>query len=182
MKRVLSIVYLSLLAVFVIKAQTSEEVKDESTDSTVKSKEISVQLTPFGYISLPKGYWAYMNADYMDAWSGIIEPLEGDFKISFSDGLIVSVFDGEEKNLKWKKQLVTDNGIVYYGLAETKKSKRILAKIWTANFSAQIKNDSDIERFLEIIKRYRRGRCESCYDSRITKQLKKNFVRQIEND
>jgi hypothetical protein len=182
MKKILSIIFLFLLAVFIVKAQNPEEVKNKAADSTIKTKEISIQLTPFGYIILPKDYWAYMDADYMDAWGGVIEPIKGDFKIIFSDGIMVSVFDGEDKNLKWKKQLVTDNGIIYYALAETKKSKRILAKIWTANFSAKIKDDSDVERFLEIIKRYRRGKCESCFNSKYTKQLKKIFERQIEND
>lgn len=182
MIKVLSIIFLTLSLVFITNAQGAEEVKNKPAESTGKSKEITVQLTPFGYISLPKGYWAYMDADYMDAWGGIIEPLKGDFKIWFSDGLVVSVFDGEDKKFKWKKQLVTDNGIIYYALTENKKSKLILAKIWTANFSAQIKDDSDIERFLEIIKRYRRGRCERCFYSKNTKQLKKFFERQIEND
>lgn len=182
MKKALSIVCLSLFATFITNAQNSEEVKNKPADSVVKNKEISVQLTPFGYISLPRGYWAYMDADYMDAWGGIIEPLEGNFKIIYSDGIVVSVFDGENKNLKWKRYLETENGTITYALAENKKSKRILAKMWTANFSAQIKDDSDIERFLEIIKRYRRGRCESCFYSKNTKQLKKFFERQTKND
>lgn len=48
-------------------------------ETLTENKEIQIQLTPFGYISLPKGYWAFMDYDMRDAWSGLIEPLDGDF-------------------------------------------------------------------------------------------------------
>jgi GWxTD domain-containing protein len=81
-----------------------------------------VQLTPFGYITLPTGYWAYMNTDYHDAWSGIIEPLNSTFKIRFSDGIIESIFDREKKHIKWRKQLNVDNYTIVYALAIYKQT------------------------------------------------------------
>lgn len=145
-------------------------------------KEIEIQLTPFGYISLPKGYWAYMDANYGDAWAGFIETLDSKYKIRFSDGLIVSVFDGEDKNIKWRKELKTENYSITYALADDGKTKRILAKIKSANFSTQIQDDSDVDKFLEIISSYQTGRCESCFNSQSTKGIKKVFEKLNKND
>jgi thiol-disulfide isomerase/thioredoxin len=160
-----------------------DKVLPKNTNTVeVKNKEIQVQLTPFGYISLPKGYWTFMDADYMDAWGGLIESLNGDFKIRFSDGIIVSVFDGEDKNIKWKKELKTENYSINYALTDNGKTKRVLAKIKSANFSALIENDSDVIKFLEIISKYRIGRCEKCFNSHNTKGLRKFFEKYNEND
>lgn len=186
MKKLLFIIFILLLSNLVVNAQNSEIKPDltpkSSNQTEIKNKEIVIQLTPFGYISLPKGYWAYMDYNMMDAWGGIIEPLDGSFKIRFSDGIIVSVFDGENKNLKWKKELKTENYTINYALADDGKTKRILAKIGSANFSAQIKDDSEIEKFLEIISKYRKGRCESCFNSHYTKGLRKFFEKYNKND
>lgn len=152
------------------------------TETLTKNKEIQIQLTPFGYITLPKGYWAYMDYNMMDAWGGIIETLSGDFKIRFSDGLIISVFDGEEKNIKWRKELKTENYSINYALSDNGKNKRILAKIKSANFSVEIKDDLDINKFLEIISEYRIGRCESCFNSHNTKRMKKVFEQLNKDD
>ena len=114
----------------------------------------------------------------MDAWSGVIESLDGSFKIRFSDGTIVSVFDNKDKNIKWKKELKTENYSINYALEDRGKTKFILAKIKSANFSAQIQNDLDIDKFLEIISQYRTGQCEKCFNSRTTKYLKKFFEKQ----
>lgn len=138
-------------------------------------KKKVVQLTPYGYITLPIGYWAYMDTDYHDAWSGIIEPLNSTFKIRFSDGIIESIFDRETKHIKWQKQLNTDNYTIDYALAVNKKNKVVLAKIKSATFQLTIENESDIDIFLEIIRNYRVGRCEKCFDSHNTKMLKKFF-------
>ena len=92
-----------------VSAQNSQ-VKPETAPSNqpeANYEQIQVQITPNGYISLPRGYWAFMDANYMDAWGGLIESLNGDFWIRFSDGIIVSVFDGEDKNIKWRKELKT---------------------------------------------------------------------------
>ncbi len=173
------IIFLTLTLISFISAQNSEVKSDitfkPSAKTELNNKEIEVQLTPFGYISLPKGYWAFMDADYMDAWGGFIESLNEDFKIRFSDGTVVSVFDGEDKNIKWKKELKTENYSIIYALTDDGKTKHILAKIESANFSAQIQNDSEIDMFLKIISQYRTGRCEKYFDSHNTKVLRKNF-------
>ena len=168
---------LLLISSFQTAAQTSEKATSTVEPQAVskENKKILVQLTPFGYLTLPKGYWAYMTTDFMDAWIGIVETLNGDFKISFSDGIIVSVFKGEDKNIKWEKELKTENYTIIYALADDGKTKRILAKIESANFSTQIKDDSEIEKFLEIISNYRTGSCEQCFDSHYTKHLRKIF-------
>ena len=185
MKQLLLILFVLLCSSFVINAQNSEaktSLAQNSSSQTKVKKEIVIQLTPFGYISIPKGYWAYMDADYMDAWGGLIESLDGSFKVRFSDGLIVSVFDGEDKNIKWKKELKTENHSINYALADDGKQKRILAKIKSANFSAKISNESDIDKFLEIIRHYRTGLCESCFSSHSTKGLRKIFEKYNKND
>ena len=166
-----------MTSIIQVNAQTSEKAAPtvESQSVSKENKKILVQLTPFGYLTLPKGYWAYMTTDFMDAWIGIVETLNGDFKISFSDGIIVSVFKGEDKNIKWEKELKTENYTIIYALADDGKTKRILAKIESANFSTQIKDDSEIEKFLEIISNYRTGSCEQCFDSHYTKHLRKIF-------
>ncbi len=166
----------------VLPKNNIQTAQNSLTETLTKNKEIQIQLTPYGYITLPKGYWAYMDYDMMDAWGGIIETLSGDFKIRFLDGLIVSVFDGEDKNIKWRKELKTENYSINYALSDNGKNKRILAKIKSANFSAEIKNDSEIEQFLEIISKYRTGRCESCFNSHNTKRMKKVFERLNSND
>lgn len=185
MKQFLLILFVSLCSNFIVNAQNLEAktvLSPNFSSQTKVKKEIVIQLTPFGYISIPKGYWAYMNADYMDAWSGLIESLDGSFKVSFSDGLIVSVFDGEDKNIKWRKELKTENYLINYALADDGKHKRILAKIKSANFSAKISNESDIDKFLEIIRQYRTGRCASCFNSHSTKGLRKIFEKYNKND
>ena len=120
--KIFLITFVLLISSLFVSAQKSEAKSEISSAPSIKTesekKEIQVQLTPFGYISLPRGYWAFMEADYMDAWSGIIETFEGDFKIRFSDGIIVSVFDGEDKNIKWKKELKTENYSINYALAD----------------------------------------------------------------
>lgn len=183
MKKVLT-KYLGLLLFILFvsasNAQTTEKslILQNPQSISKENKRNIIQLTPAGYISLPKEYWAYMNADFMDAWSGIIESLNNDFKISFTDGLIVSIFDKEIKNSKWKKELKTENYLINYALVEKGKNKLVIAKIHSANFSARIKDDSDIDKFLEIISQYRRGRCESCFYSGNTKQLRKYFEKR----
>ena len=177
---------MSLFLNSIVSAQNSE-VKSKVMPIPLpkietNNKQIQVQLTPSGYISLPKGYWAFMDYDMMDAWGGLIELLNGDFKIRFSDGTIVSVFDGEDRNVKWKKELKTENYSINYALADDGKTKRILAKIKSANFSAQIQNHSEIDKFLEIISQYRTGRCENCFDSHYTKRLRKFFEKHNKND
>jgi GWxTD domain-containing protein len=150
-----------------------------------KSNQIKrniIQLTPYGYISLPKTYWAFMDTDYHDAWSGIIEPLDGSFQIRFFDGLIESIFDKQKKHIKWKKQLKTENYTIDYALAVYGETKHILAKINSATFQMKIMNDSDIDKFLEIIRNYQKGRCETCFDSHNTKNIKKVFEKLSEND
>lgn len=143
-----------------------------------------IQLTPLGYISLPKDYWAYMDSDYMDAWAGTIEPLIKDnkLKIKFSDGIIVPVFGGENKNIKWKKELITENNKIIYAFEDNGRTKKVLAKIKGANFSATIKDESEIKNFLEIIENYRSGKCEKCFYSGWTKPLKKFFLKQLSSD
>ena len=150
---------------------------EKNEPSTVKTRVI--QLTPFGYITLPKNYWAYMEKDWGDAWGGVIEPLDGSFQISFTAGLVNSAFENYAGKIKWKKELNMENGSIIYALAENASTKSILAEIKGANFTARIENDSDIEKFLEIIKNYRPGRCEKCFSSGTTKYLKKYFERQM---
>lgn len=176
--------FISLFSNFVIYSQVSKTIDEnaQKPSNQTQAKEIVIQLTPRGYITLPKGYWAIMDYDMMDAWGGVIETLSGDFKIRFSDGIIVSVFDGQDKNIKWKKELKTENYSITYALADNGKTKRILAKIESANFSTQIQDDSDVDKFLEVISRYRTGRCEKCFNSRYTKGLKKYFEKLNNND
>lgn len=186
MKQIFLIVFILISFNFVINAQISTTKGESGTESSksndVKNREIVIQLTPFGYISLPKGYWAYMDYNMMDAWGGVIETLSGDFKIHFRDGIIVSVFDGEDKNIKWRKELKTENYSINYALADNGKRKNILAKIGSANFSAQIKDDSEIEKFLDIISKYRKGKCETCFNSHTTKYMRKFFEKYNKND
>lgn len=177
------ILLISGSSVFCQSSETKLEIfsaPSTKTDSTKKA--IQIQLTPFGYISLPKGYWAFMDYDMMDAWGGGIETLNGDFKIRFSDGLIVSIFDSEDKNIKWKKELKTENYSIIYALADDGKTKRILAKIGDANFATDFQNDADIDKFLDIIGKYRTGKCEKCLYSGNTKRLKKFFEKYNKND
>lgn len=184
MKYFLRFISLLLISLFSVNAQTSKtENENKSAPANLtENKRNVIQLTPFGYASLPKAYWAYMDNDWMDAWAGVIEPLNGSFKIRFSDGLVSSVFEGEDKNIKWRKELKAENNLITYALSDNGISKRILAKIGSANFSAKVENDAEIEKFLEIIGNYRKGRCENCFNSRTTKYLKKHFKKQIEND
>lgn len=176
--------FISLFSNFVVYAQDSKSINENAQQSSTQTqpKEITVQLTPFGYMALPKGYWAFMDYDMMDAWGSVIETLNGDFKIRFSDGIIVSVFDGEDKNIKWKKELKTENYSIIYALTDDGKTKRVLAKIDSSNFSTEIKNDSDIDKFLEVISRYRTGRCEKCFYSKTAKNLRKFFEKYNAND
>lgn len=178
--------FIFLFSTLVVSAQTVKSIGETTPNNPnqpqPRNKEIVVQLTPYGYMTLPKGYWAYMDADYMDAWSGLIESLDGSFWIRFGDGIIESVFDKNNKNIKWRKELKTENNLITYALSEDGKTKLILAKIKTANFSADIQNDSDIDKFLEIISLYRTGRCETCFNSRNTKGLKKYFEKLNKND
>ena len=118
-----------------------------------------------------------MQTDFMDAWIVVIESLDNKFKITLTDGTIRSIYNEEIKNSKWIKELKTENYLIKYALVEKKKSKLIVAKINSANFSAVIKNDSEIDKFLEIISLYRSGRCESCFSSK-TKGLKKYFEKR----
>ena len=174
MKHTLFTIFISVFMFVVINAQTSDT---KETESKLESVRV-FQLTPYGYISLPSNYWAFMDYDMVDAWGGIIESFDRSFRIRFSDGIIVSVFDGEDKNIVWKKELNTENGNITYALSENGQTKRVLAKIKGANFSAEVKNEAEIKRFLEIIKNYRTGKCEDCFNSRYTKRMKKYFERQ----
>jgi DNA-binding MltR family transcriptional regulator len=112
-----------------------------------------------------------MDYDMSDAWSGTINPLDESFKIRFSDGIIQSVFENNSKNIKWQKKLNIGDNDINYAFVDHGNTKRVIAKIKSANFAAQIESESEIEKFLEIIKNYRSGRCEDCLDSRSTKRI-----------
>ncbi|HQZ94977.1 MAG TPA: hypothetical protein PLP21_01600 [Pyrinomonadaceae bacterium] len=164
----IAVVFLALSSITVAQTPKLETSKDLPN---------GIQLTPFGYIFLAKEYWAFMEVDYMDAWSGFIEPVFGKgLRIRFSDGLIVSVFDGHEKVEKIETK-IGQNTITYL-LVNNANGKQILAKVGSANFSAKIVTDDDKLEFLKIIAEFRRGRCETCLNSRNTKQMRAVFEKR----
>ena len=165
------------LIAFLFLAFSSSKVAQTPRLETSKDLPNRIQLTPYGYISLPKEYWAFMEVDYMDAWSGVIEPVSGKGpRIRFSDGLIVSVFDGHEKVEKTQTK-VGQNAITYL-LVNNANGKQILAKVGSANFSAKIVTDDDKVEIFKIIAEYRNGRCENCLNSRNTKQMRSIFEKR----
>ncbi len=152
-----------------LESKTSKEPEGQSKPGML------VQLTPHGYIELPRGYWAYMLSDWMDAWSGYIENFDGTSRIYFAAGLIVSPFEKYKKEINWTKELRNDGIELTYALVEKDGSKRVIAAIKSAYFDQVIKDESEIEGFLKIVEKYKGGRCESCFDSRWTKSARKNL-------
>lgn len=177
MKVLILIIWL-VVSVVCFNAQTVEtNISSNPTQPSLPPNII--QLTPYGYISLPVSYWAYMEADFMDAWAGSIETLDATFKITYTDGIIVSIFDNEKSNFKWLNEIKTDDYTITYGLLDNGKIKQIIAKLKTVNFSAQIQNDADIDTFLEIISNYKTGRCDGCLSANNTKQMKRFFEKRF---
>jgi len=140
---------------------------------------MTVQLMPYGFIVLPRGYWAYMNTNWNDAWAGKIERFDGTSIIFFSGGLIQSPFEVFKKKIKWTKTSMTVDRQFVYSLVKTKKSKRVIANIDGVFFDSEIKDEAEIEGFLSIISRYREGRCESCFNSSWTKGMRKSLEKRF---
>lgn len=158
----------------VVAAQQNETTTVKKPDGQSKPG-MTVHLTPFGYIELPRGYWAYMNRDMMDAWVGNIEKFDGTSTIYFAAGLIVSPFEEYKKDIKWTKELRNDGLELTYALVEKDGSKRVIASIKSTYFDHVINDESEIEGFLKVIEKYQGGRCESCFDSRWTKPMRKRL-------
>ena len=171
----------TVVAAIVILACWSHVAAQQLEPKTSKEPEgqskpgMSVQLMPYGYIELPRGYWAYMLSDWMDAWSGYIENFDGTSRIKFSAGLIQPPFEVFKKEIKWTKTLEIDGFGITYALVERDGSKRVIASIKSAYFDQVIKDESEIEGFLKIVEKYKGGRCESCFDSRWTKPMRKRL-------
>ncbi|MBK8813104.1 MAG: hypothetical protein IPN69_20555 [Acidobacteria bacterium] len=141
---------------------------------------MTVQLTPYGYIELPRGYWAYMEKDYMDAWTGYIEKFDATSKIYFAAGLIQSPFEVYKDPMEWTKTLKIGDREFAYLLVKTNEIKRVIVSVGSHDFfDFGIKDEAEIDGFLKIIGKYRKGRCESCLNSRWTKGLRKSLEKRF---
>lgn len=171
MKLILNVAFVVLLAIAAFP-------QEKPAPPTNAPKEITVQLSPFSHIVLPNGWWAFMEKDFMDAWIGRIEPLDGNFPMSYSAGLI----EPFEKNFgdPIEKGRVEGSGTwIDYSIFKVKKKKKVVASLYGSSFLADLRADGDLERFLEIVGRVRAGRCpDGCFAAANTKSMRGIFEKQ----
>ncbi|HEV8591836.1 MAG TPA: hypothetical protein VGQ55_07015, partial [Pyrinomonadaceae bacterium] len=78
------------------------------------------------------------------------------FRIDFSAGLVESVFDIYKKSLVWTKSEDGKEMPVTIGFSRKKTVETLMAKVGWAQFSATIKDESEKQIFLEIVRSYRK--------------------------
>lgn len=149
---------------------------DEITPTKPKIRKYNID--PSGFIIIPDGFKACRTEGFIDAWFGYIESQETDFKMNFAAGTVESLFEKYKKQIVWTKVEGEDKKQIKFGLLRKKKEETMLASTGWIQFSSQVKNESDKDLFMNLVRSYSREKCDDCrwlpYKSQSPKTEKTN--------
>jgi hypothetical protein len=136
-----------------LQAQISSPTNEITKRQTVKRARVD----PAGFVSLPDGYKIFhTKGRNIDAWFGYIESADGKFRIDYGAGMVGSLFSKYKKKVKWSKVEQTSKSPIKFGLVRIKKKDVLVARTGWIEFSAPIKQKSDEDAFMEIVRSYSR--------------------------
>lgn len=134
------------------QAQTYANNAQNIVKTPLKSRS---RIDPAGFVTLPDGFKVIRTKNWADAWLGYIESADGKLKISFGAGMVESLFTTYKKKFLWTRTEGTSN-LINIGWLRIKKVDTLVARTGWIEFSAPIKQETDKEIFMEIVRSYSR--------------------------
>jgi len=155
----MAILCVSLVIELTIARAQSRPSGDPSSSEQASKRR--VLLYP-GYVLLPEGYQAFKNKSGVDTWSGyIVSPAET-LRIVVYGGMVASPFAYDEDKFVWTRVESVSNSEMKVGLNRTDAGEKIVASVGWVNFTAQVRRQSDIDSFLEIVRSYKDEEYPGC--------------------